>query len=431
MRQLFIQVPRGCGEQVLSLAQKHQGENLSTLQARGPDGDQDLVLVHVNNGAVGPFLSDVQAIDGACATLLPVGALPLNLTPGQIPGPVRHVQARSPIEVFLAGVQSSGSWIGLLGYAATAGIVVWIGLFTNTVYLLVAAMLLAPFAGPAMLTALATARGDGRLLWHSLLRYVAALAVAIAVAAGLSWAWGQQVATDLMVATSEVSAASLLLPLTAGAAGALNLVQSGRNSLVSGAAVGMLIAASLAPPAGVVGMGALVGDWGMVGDSLFVLGLQLVGINLAAAIVFRIAGLSPQGRLYRRGRAWVFYASLAVTVLALGGLLWLQFRSSPNLERTTRAERALATIRQTVNASGLAYLVQANTQFTRANIPGQTTLLATVYVQPAPQTSLAPAAIRAQLTQRLQQQILAQGFAVTPLIDVTVLQPPSGGGGGP
>ena len=62
MRQLFIQVPRGCGEQVLSLAQKHQGENLSTLQARGPDGDQDLVLVHVNNGAVGPFLADVQAI---------------------------------------------------------------------------------------------------------------------------------------------------------------------------------------------------------------------------------------------------------------------------------------------------------------------------------------------------------------------------------
>ncbi|MGH2416529.1 MAG: DUF389 domain-containing protein, partial [Microcystaceae cyanobacterium] len=43
--------------------------------------------------------------------------------------------------------------------------------------LLVAAMLIAPFAGPAMNTAIATAWGDRKLLWRSILRYFAALSV--------------------------------------------------------------------------------------------------------------------------------------------------------------------------------------------------------------------------------------------------------------
>jgi hypothetical protein len=48
--------------------------------------------------------------------------------------------------------------------------------------------------------------------------------------------------TSSMSSTSNVSAVAVLLPLIAGAAGPLNLVQSERSSLVSGAAVGMLVA---------------------------------------------------------------------------------------------------------------------------------------------------------------------------------------------
>ncbi len=40
-----------------------------------------------------------------------------------------------------------------------------------------------------------------------------------------------------------------------------NFVQSERSSLVSGAAVGMQVAASLAPPAGLVGMAIAIGRW--------------------------------------------------------------------------------------------------------------------------------------------------------------------------
>jgi hypothetical protein len=85
------------------------------------------------------------------------------------------------------------------------------------------------------------------LLGRSHVRYAASLALAIAVAAGLSLLFRHRTATDLMVQVSQMSSAAVLLPLVAGGTGALNLVQSERNSLVSGAAVGMLVAASLAP----------------------------------------------------------------------------------------------------------------------------------------------------------------------------------------
>jgi hypothetical protein len=57
-----------------------------------------------------------------------------------------------------------------------------------------------------------------------------------------------------MVSISRISRVSVVLPLAAGAAGAIHLFQSERSSLVSGAAVSLLIAASLASPAGLVGM---------------------------------------------------------------------------------------------------------------------------------------------------------------------------------
>jgi len=52
------------------------------------------------------------------------------------------------------------------------------------------------------------------------------------------------------VDVSEISSVGALLPLVAGAAGALNQMQAQSNSLVSGTAVGLLVAAALAPPAG-------------------------------------------------------------------------------------------------------------------------------------------------------------------------------------
>lgn len=53
---------------------------------------------------------------------------------------VTDVAPRSPIEVFVAGLRSVGSWTGYLGYAAAGGAGAWLALATGTGYLLIGAI---------------------------------------------------------------------------------------------------------------------------------------------------------------------------------------------------------------------------------------------------------------------------------------------------
>lgn len=424
MRQLLIQVPRGCSKTVLDIANSCKGTNLVQFEAHSDNKPVDLVIVNVSNRKVEELLGKLEEIDNLHITMFPHGAIALNPPTSEISEQLTNVQERSPIEVFIGGLQSVGSWRGFLGYAATAGIVVWIGLYTNTSYLLVAAMLIAPFAGPAMNAAIATARGDQKLLKRSLLRYFVALIVTILVAAALSLLFQQEIPSSLMIENSQVSAVAVLLPLAAGVAGAVNLMQSERSSLVSGAATGMLVAASLAPPAGLIGMAGAIGRWDMTVNAIFLLLLQLVGINLSASIIFRLYGLSSQGVRYQRGKKWLFFSSLGITLVSLAGLLTWQFWNSPELERSSRAQRATAQIQQVVNESNLAQLVEANVRFTRPSINSQNTLLGIVYVQRQPGVSQSDQQIRQRLSEAIQNRLLQQGFNVTPLIDVSVLEPP-------
>jgi uncharacterized hydrophobic protein (TIGR00271 family) len=425
VRQLIVQVPRGRGKEVLEVAKKYDGANLALFEATGSDGAIDLAIAHISNSKIEGLLGELESLPQLRVTLIPQGVMALQPPPEKAPQQVTNVELRSPIEIFLAGLQSVGSWKGFLGYAAAAGVVVWIGLYTNTNYLLVAAMLIAPFAGPAMNLAIATARGDITLLKRSLVRYFSALLVTISVALALSLILRQEIPTTQMVLTSELSSVAVLLPLAAGAAGALNLVQSERSSLVSGAAVGMLVAASLAPPAGLVGMAIAIGRWDMATSGLFVLLLQLVGINLTATMLFRVFGLSTRGSRYRRGKQWVFAATLAVSAIALVGLLTWQLSNPPNFQRSTRAQRATAEIQQVIEASGTTQLVEANIRFPRPEVQGQNTLLGVVYVQRQPGVTASSQEIRTSLTRAIQKRLLEQGFNATPLIDVNVLEAPN------
>ncbi len=418
MRQLAIRVPHGHGQEVLRMARARDGTSLSLQEATDGEEPLQLVTAYLPNSKVEDLLDDLESIAGVHIALQPRGVITLRPPASEAADQAIDVKPRSPIEIFLGGLQSIGSWTGFLGYAAAAGVVVWVGLFTEVVFLLTAAMLIAPFAGPAMNAALATARGDGYLLRQSLLRYFAALGVTIAVAFALSVLLRQEIATGLMVQMSLQPSVAVLLPLVAGAAGALNLCQSDRSSLVSGAATGMLVAASLAPPAGILGMGLAIGKPGMIASAGFVLLLQVVGINVSGAVVFRLYGVSPQGARYDRGRGWVSRASWLGALAAGAALLTWQFWSTPELLRSTQAQRATADVRHVVEDSGIAQLVQANAQFTRSNIPGQNTMLVVLYVQDRQGDS---AATRAAIARAVKQKLRAD-YNVTPLVAVTVLE---------
>jgi uncharacterized membrane protein len=421
MRQLLIQVPQESGSDVMRAAERHGSPDAMRFHGANRDHPTDLVILHIANSHVEHLLHDLQNIPGLRIALTPRGVIALQPPPEETAQQVVDVTPRSPLEIFLGGRHSVGSWTGFLGYAAAAGGVVWIGLFINTI-LLTAAMLIAPFAGPAMNAALATARGDLTLLSRALLRYVASLALTVAVAAALSVAFHLRSATEHMVMVSQISSAAVLLPLIAGAAGALNLVQSERNSLVSGAAVGLLVAASLAPPAGLIGMASVIGEWQMVVSGAFLLALQLVGINLSGTAVFRWYGLSARGARYDRGQAWVTLSATLLSMTALASLLTWQFWNTAKLQRSSVAERAAEVITQVVNQSGITGLVESNVRFTNADIQGQYTLLGVVYMQSQDKT-LAESEFRRQLLASIHRRLAMDHPRVTPVINLTVLRP--------
>jgi uncharacterized membrane protein len=424
MRQLHIEVPPHAAAEAERKAQQHAGMNVWRVEASSDRKGAALLIAHLPNDEVGPFIQSLEDVDDVRITLLPRGVLAFKPPAEDAPEEVTDVSVRSPIEIFLAGLQSIGSFRGFVGYAVAAGVVVWIGLFTNTIYLLTASMLIAPFAGPAMNTAIGSATGNVRLLRQSLLRYGVGLATTAATAALLSLLLRQQLVTQLMLDVSQISIVSLLLPLVAGFAGALFLVQSERDSLVSGAAVGVLVAASLAPPTGLVGMAAVLGEWPLVKSAAFVLVGQLVGINLSGAVTFRLFGLKAEGTRFMGGVKKLFPLALAASAAVLVGLFVWQLSSPPELQRSSQAQRAAYEIRQAVEESPLGSPVEVSARFTRAEIQDQNTLLGIVYVQRADSVELGPEAIAQALTQRIQTRLLDGGFNATPLITVTVLEPP-------
>jgi uncharacterized membrane protein len=171
-------------------------------------------------------------------------------------------------------------------------------------------------------------------------------------------------------------------------------------------------------------MGTALRRWDLVINGVFLLLLQLGGINLAAALMFRLFGLSTQGTRYQRGKRGVFPLAIGVSVIGLIGLLIWQFSDSPNLQRSSRAQRANSVVQQVVQQSDLAKLIESDVRFTRAD-QGQNTLLCVVYVQRQANVAQATDQIRVELTRAIQTRLLQQGFNVTPLVNVTVLEPPA------
>lgn len=415
MRQLALTVDPNQTEAVINSAKQHEIKLFAQVDAHEGGEPRQMLIFEAPNAKIEGFISTIEQHDGLRAIFAPQGIISLRPPASEPEDQMIDIQPRSPLEVFLGGLQSIGSWPSFLSYAVIGGVIVWIGLFTESVFLLVAAMLIAPFAGPAMTLAIATARGDRKLLTKSLVRYCAALLASISTAYLLSVVFDQQIATALMIETSMRSTVSFLLPLAAGVAGALNLVQSERSNLVSGAATGMLVAAALAPPAGLVGMGLALGEMDMVVSSLWALAIQIVGINLAGFVVFRIYGLGTHGARYPRGDRTISHASLAISILALGILLAVQFWQTPQFQQSSLAQRISASVQQELVRAPNVRPVIIESQFTRNRPWGENPVWVTVKLQGALSEDE-----KQVFASRLEERVEKE-FGVTALIELSAV----------
>lgn len=418
MRQLILKADTGHQDRVLRAVDKFQGKNTITV----PVQDHDVFIIFLPNHAVNDFLQELQDLDQLEINLIPRGVITLYPPESEAPDRVADVQPKSSLEIYLGGIQSVGSMFGLLGYAVAAGIIVWIGLYTTTSYLLVAAMLIAPFAGPAMNAALATAAGKWSLLKSSLMRYGIATGMGIVASFLLTVIFPLQTLTPLMIEVSQVSSVAVLLPVISGFAGAINICQSERDSLVSGAAVGILVAASLAPPVGLLGAGLYMMDWQIVLSSLFRIILQLFGIHFSATLVFYFYGkITTDGVRFLKGRRIVRTVTGGMVCLGLAALMYWQFSHPPFLRKASLNTELTEAMYRELNSIDYIHVLDKDVSFTNTQYRGMPVVNFQALVLPK-DTSMSRAEVKREIIDRLKANVRFPKLNIYRVYEINVVE---------
>ncbi len=427
MREVSLHVPSGRGVEVARAAARRGAVAISRTLAHDADGDEVEVVTATVPNVVVTELIELAERTGPLEATVPSTSVFAVEPPADEPSEVLlDVTPRSAIEIVLAGQESAGSWRAFLSFAIAAGIVVWTGLYTEVVYLLTAAMLLAPFAGPAMNTALALASGHPTLLRNAVTRYAAGIAATAAASGVLTAVTQQQRITDLTTDVLTVSNVAVLLPLAAGVAGATYLVQSEHSSLVSGAAVGMLVAASLAPPAGGIGIAVVLGRTDLLAGAVFVVALQLVGITLTAGLVFRWYGVTPASRRATDVREGYLTRGLPIVALVVAALLAVQFLSGQPFQRSSLIRDVSVTVESLFQGRREVDLVRVDTTVPTQRIAGGQRLLIHVDLESAG-TDRPTDQLEQAYAELIRRHVAGRFPDIVPLVDVTVHAPPGAG----
>ena len=175
-----------------------------------------------------------------------------------------------------------------MAMAVLSTVVAAIGLYYNSVAIIIGAMVIAPLLGPNVALALSTTLGDLSLLWHALLTALAGIATSMALSVIIGVLLKVNPATPEVASRTGVALGDIAVALASGCAGALAFTTG-----VSATLIGVMVAVALLPP--LVTFGLLLGGGhpvqAMGALSLFL--VNLVCVNLAGVITFLVQGIRP------------------------------------------------------------------------------------------------------------------------------------------
>lgn len=175
-----------------------------------------------------------------------------------------------------------------LAMVVLSTVVAAIGLYYNSVAIIIGAMVIAPLLGPNMALALATTLGDLELLRRSLLTALAGIAVTMVLAVIIGALVHVNPSTPEIASRDGVGLGDIAVALASGVAGALAFTTG-----VSTTLIGVMVAVALLPS--LVAFGLLLGSGhaasAMAALSLFL--INLICVNLAGVATFLVQGIRP------------------------------------------------------------------------------------------------------------------------------------------
>ena len=187
-----------------------------------------------------------------------------------------------------------------LAFMVLATMIAGVGILTDSLVLIIGAMVVGPEFGPLAGVCVAVVRRELPLAWRSLVAVGVGFPVAIATTtAGTLVLRAFDRGPDELgehPATLFISRPDLFSPivaLLAGVAGMLSL-----STAKSGALIGVLISLTTIPAAANVGVATAYGDWNEVGGAA-----AQLAVNLVCIVVAGVLTLALQRHLYRRRRS--------------------------------------------------------------------------------------------------------------------------------
>jgi uncharacterized hydrophobic protein (TIGR00341 family) len=208
-----------------------------------------------------------------------------------------------------------------LAMVVLSTIVAAVGLYYNSVAIIIGAMVIAPLLGPNVALALGTTLGDLSLLWRALLTALAGIATTMALSVIIGVLLQVNPASPEIASRNAVGLGDIVVALASGCAGALAFTTG-----VSATLIGVMVAVALLPP--LVTFGLLLGGGhpavAMGALSLFL--MNLICVNLAGVTTFLVQGIRPATwwEKNRATKATRIALGLWVVVLAaLGGMILL------------------------------------------------------------------------------------------------------------
>ncbi|MGA7938123.1 MAG: DUF389 domain-containing protein, partial [Kovacikia sp.] len=209
-----------------------------------------------------------------------------------------------------------------------------LGLLSNSVAVIIGAMIIAPLMLPIRGLAFAALEGNVTLFRKALI----SITVGTVLSLGISWFFGH--ITGIPTFGSEVLSRAKPNLLDLGIAVAAGGI-SGYAKIqpkISGSLVGTAIAVALMPPICVVGLGLSHGNWVLSWGAALLYFTNLLGITLSCMIIFLIAGYAASPRAKT---ALIWGAALTLLLLIPLSLSFIQLVRQADLEMSVK--RALLT----------------------------------------------------------------------------------------
>jgi uncharacterized hydrophobic protein (TIGR00271 family) len=197
-----------------------------------------------------------------------------------------------------------------------SSIIAALGLLLNSPAVVIGAMLVAPLMSPILGFSLGIVLGEVRLLRTSLESVFKGVMATIIVSILVGLISPLKEMTPEIMARTQPTLLDLFIALASGMAGAYALSRKD----VSAALPGVAIAAALAPPLSVVGLGIAHGNMRAAGGALLLFVTNIITISLAGMIIFTLLGIHPINlqpeikKRVRRGITGMIFLVVLITI---------------------------------------------------------------------------------------------------------------------